>query len=200
MARPVDRKVRVAVVGATGVTGQQFLAALADHPLLHVTHLAASARSAGKRYLDAIRQPSGQVSWYSSGGVDPRLGELMVEQADAFDASQVDLVFTCMDAAPSRELEPIYARHAPVISTASAFRMEEGVPILIPGNTVKAKEDWNPGRQASIASIDIGQPIHHGVFSLLPEGGSADEGARVRGPLSGRARAPRRTSLYRLKA
>ncbi len=133
MARHVDRKVRVAVVGATGVTGQQFLAALADHPLLHVTHLAASARSAGKRYLDAIRQPSGQVSWYSSGGVDPRLGELMVEQADAFDASQVDLVFTCMDAAPSRELEPIYARHAPVISTASAFRMEEGVPILIPG-------------------------------------------------------------------
>lgn len=133
MARHGDRKVRVAVVGATGVTGQQFLAALADHPLLHVTHLAASARSAGKRYLDAIRQPSGQVSWYSSGGVDPRLGELMVEQADAFDASQVDLVFTCMDAAPSRELEPVYARHAPVISTASAFRMEEGVPILIPG-------------------------------------------------------------------
>jgi aspartate-semialdehyde dehydrogenase len=115
------------------VTGQQFLAALSNHPLLHVTKLAASARSAGKAYVDAIRQLSGQVSWYADGALDPQIGALEVDEADAFDASQVDLVFTCMDATPARELEPAYARHAPVISTASAFRMESDVPILIPG-------------------------------------------------------------------
>jgi aspartate-semialdehyde dehydrogenase len=115
------------------VTGQEFLAALANHPQLQVTHLAASARSAGKAYADAIRQPSGQVSWYGGGVLDPRIAAIEVEEADVFDAGQVDVVFTCMDAAPARELEPAYARLAPVISTASAFRMESDVPILIPG-------------------------------------------------------------------
>jgi len=137
MATQADRKARVAVVGATGITGQQFLAALADHPLFHVTHLAASARSAGKRYADAIRQSSGssrgQVSWYADGMLDPRIGAIEVDEADAFDASEVDLVFSCMEATPARELEPAYARYAPVISTASAFRMESDVPLLLPG-------------------------------------------------------------------
>ena len=125
--------VRVGVVGATGVTGQEFIAALSDHPRLQVTHLAASARSAGKRYRDALRQPSGAIAWYGDRPLDPRVGELEVEEADAFDASQVDLVFSCVDAAPARELEPAYAEHAPVISTASAYRMESDVPLLIPG-------------------------------------------------------------------
>jgi aspartate-semialdehyde dehydrogenase len=133
MARHAGGKARVAVVGATGVTGQQFLAALADHPQLEVTALAASARSAGKPYADAIRQASGQQSWYADGPLDPRIAAIEVEEADAFDAGQVDLVFTCMDAAPARELEPAYARLAPVISTASAFRMESDVPLLLPG-------------------------------------------------------------------
>jgi aspartate-semialdehyde dehydrogenase len=133
MARHGDGKARVAVVGATGVTGQQFLAVLADHPLFQVTHLAASARSAGKPYADAIRQASGQLSWYADGALDPRIGAIEVEEADRLDAAEVDLVFTCMDAAPARELEPAYARLAPVISTASAFRMESDVPLLLPG-------------------------------------------------------------------
>src|SRR6187401_159342 len=133
MATQGDRKVRVAIVGATGVTGQQFIAALSDHPRLFITHLAASARSAGKRYSDAIRQPSGQVAWYADGEIDPRIAALEVIEADAFDASEVDLVFSCIDAAPARELEPAYAEHAPVISTASAYRMESDVPLLIPG-------------------------------------------------------------------
>ena len=133
MATKGDRKVRVAIVGATGVTGQEFIAALSDHPQLRITHLAASARSAGKPYIDAIRQPSGQLAWYAGGEPDPRVAALEVVEADALDASQVDLVFSCIDAAPARELEPAYAKHAAVISTASAFRMESDVPLLIPG-------------------------------------------------------------------
>jgi aspartate-semialdehyde dehydrogenase len=133
MARHGDGKARVAVVGATGVTGQEFLAALSNHPLLHVTNLAASPRSAGKPYIDAIRQSNGQVCWYADGDLDPRIGAIEVEEADRFDASQVDLVFTSMEVTAARELEPAYASLAPVISTARAYRMESDVPILIPG-------------------------------------------------------------------
>jgi aspartate-semialdehyde dehydrogenase len=126
-------RVRVAVVGATGVTGQEFIAALSDHPRLTVTHLVASARSAGKPYRRALRQPSGAIAWYGDRPLDPRIGAIEVEEADAFDASAVDLVFSCVHAAPARELEPPYAERAPVISTASAYRMESDVPLLIPG-------------------------------------------------------------------
>jgi aspartate-semialdehyde dehydrogenase len=128
-----QRKVRVAIVGATGVTGQQFIAALSDHRRLAITHLAASARSAGKSYGDAIRQPSGQIAWYADGPLDPQIATLEVIEAEALDARQVDLVFSCVEAGPARELEPAYAEHVPVISTASAYRMESDVPLLVPG-------------------------------------------------------------------
>ena len=52
-------KIRVAVVGATGVAGQQFLAALPGHPHFQVVKLAASARAAGKRYGEALRDERG---------------------------------------------------------------------------------------------------------------------------------------------
>jgi len=126
-------KKRVAVVGATGITGQQFLAALASHPQLEVTALAASARSAGKRYGDAIRDGSGQVAWYAAGALDPRIAAIQVVAAEDLDATAVDLVFSCIDAGPARELEPRYAATTPVISTASAFRYEVDVPLLLPG-------------------------------------------------------------------
>jgi aspartate-semialdehyde dehydrogenase len=126
-------KLRAAVVGATGLAGQQFLAALAEHPLFEVTKLAASSRSAGKAYGDAIRDAAGQVSWYAGVPLPPRLGALQVEDAEALDAAEVDVVFTAIDAGPARELEPRYARTTPVISTASAFRYEDDVPLLLPG-------------------------------------------------------------------
>lgn len=125
--------IRTAVVGATGLAGQQFLAALADHPNFEITTLAASARSAGKSYADAIRTDSGQLAWYTGEPLDPALARLPVENAAEIDASAVDLVFTAIDSGPARELEPLYARHCPVISTASAFRYEDDVPLLLPG-------------------------------------------------------------------
>ena len=133
MATQGERKLRVAIVGATGVTGQEFIAALSEHPRFEVTHLLASARSAGKPYRRALRQESGLVAWYGDRPLEDRIAELEVGEADAFDASGVDLVFSCIDAKPARELEPAYAAHAPVISTASAYRMESDVPLLIPG-------------------------------------------------------------------
>ena len=60
-------KKSVAVIGATGVAGQQFLAALADHPFFEVVALAASERSAGKSYQSALTDAGGAFRWYKMG-------------------------------------------------------------------------------------------------------------------------------------
>ncbi len=127
------REKRVAVIGATGVAGQQFLAALAGHPYFEVAALAASERSAGKSYADALTDASGAFRWYCAEPLDPALADLRVEDAFRFDASRVDLVFTAVESDAAKELEPRYARTTPVVSTASAFRYEADVPIFIPG-------------------------------------------------------------------
>ena len=123
------RPVRVAVVGATGLAGQQFLAALANHPTFEVAALAASSRSAGKTYRDAIRAESGQVQWYAATPLSDRIAAMNVEDAEALDARKVDLVLTAVEAGPAKTLEPKYAQTTPVLSTASAFRYEADVPL-----------------------------------------------------------------------
>lgn len=128
-----QKKVRVAVVGATGVAGQEFLGALQGHPWFAVRHLAASSRSAGKRYQDAIRSDAGQVCWYGGGKLPTHFAEMVVTDAEALDATLVDLVFTAVDAGPAKALEAKYAETTPVISTASAYRYEDDVPLLLPG-------------------------------------------------------------------
>lgn len=133
MSLPQGKTVRVAVVGATGVAGQEFLGALRSHPWFQVVKLAASARSAGKTYADAIRSESGQLSWYGGGELPAAFASMIVEDAETLDATEVDLVFTAVDAGPARILEAKYAQTTPVISTASAFRYEDDVPLLLPG-------------------------------------------------------------------
>jgi aspartate-semialdehyde dehydrogenase len=128
-----DRRIRVAVVGATGLAGQQFLAALANHPWFEVARLAASARSANKPYREAISTPSGQLQWYVDTPLPEVFAGLIVDAAADLDLSDLDLVFTAVESGPARELEPRYAAHVPVISTASAFRYEDDVPLLLPG-------------------------------------------------------------------
>ena len=127
--------VRVAVFGATGVVGQQFLVALEKHPWFTVTRLAASARSAGKRYVDALRNPdNGASRWLGEEPLPTLFADMPVEDAATFDPSGLDLVFSGVEEGDvARELEPRLAQHIPVVSTASAFRMEPDVPLLIPG-------------------------------------------------------------------
>ena len=58
---------------------------------------------------------------------------LPVHEASSLNLTGVDLVFTAVESGPARELEPVYAKTTPVVSTASAFRQEADVPLLIPG-------------------------------------------------------------------
>ena len=126
-------KKKVAVIGATGIAGQQFLAALPNHPQFEIVALAASSRSAGKSYLEALREPSGAVGWWCDEDLDENYARMPVLDSADFDAQSVDIVFTAVESDAAKELEPRFAQTTPVISTASAFRYESDVPILIPG-------------------------------------------------------------------
>jgi aspartate-semialdehyde dehydrogenase len=125
-------KIRVAVLGATGVAGQQFLAALPGHPLFEVVRLGASERSAGKPFGEAIRDQSGKINWYPKEPLDPALAALAVEDAAHMSSDGIDLVFTAVESDAAKTLEPRFAEKVPVVSTASAFRYEPDVPVFLP--------------------------------------------------------------------
>ncbi len=128
----MDKK-RVAIIGVTGSVGQEFVQSLNNHPWFQVTQIAASERSAGKKYLDAIREPSGIISWDVGGEIPEYIKEMTVKPIDELDVSQLDLVFSAVESEAARDIETKMAADVPVISTSSAFRYEDDVPILIPG-------------------------------------------------------------------
>lgn len=130
MASKHERK--VAVVGATGVAGQQFIAALQAHPWFTITTLAASHRSANKTYGEALRAANGAVRWYCDETPDAKILALPVCDAAELDPSSVDIVFTAVESDAAREIEPRLAKQVPVFSTASAYRYEDDVPIAVP--------------------------------------------------------------------
>jgi aspartate-semialdehyde dehydrogenase len=125
-------KLRVAVLGATGVAGQEFLAALPHHPMFEVVRLGASERSAGKIYRDAIRDAGGKVSWFAKKPLDDAFAQLPVEDAAHMTPDGIDLVFTAVESDAAKVLEPRFAEKVPVVSTASAFRYEPDVPVFLP--------------------------------------------------------------------
>ncbi|ABK78597.1 aspartate-semialdehyde dehydrogenase [Cenarchaeum symbiosum A] len=144
-------KKRVAILGATGAVGQEFVQSLEDHPWFTVTQIAASERSAGKKYIDAIRDDSGIVGWEIGGEIPPYITDMMVKSIDQVDVSQLDLVFSAIESGAARDIETKFAADLPVISTSSAYRYEEDVPILIPGindeqadllDTQKKNRNW----------------------------------------------------------
>ena len=127
-------KKKVAIIGVTGSVGQEFVLSLENHPWFEVTQIAASERSAGKKYTEAIRDPnSGIVSWEVHGEIPEYIKEMIVKNIDEVDASQLDLVFSSVESEAARDIETKFAKDVPVISTSSAYRYEEDVPILIPG-------------------------------------------------------------------
>ena len=125
---------KAAIVGATGIVGQQFILALQQHPWFSIEALAASRRSAGQKYGEALRDPAtGALRWYAGALVDKAIFDLPVEDAETLEASRFDVIFTGIESDAAKVLEPQYAKSCPVLSTASAFRYEDDVPVLVPG-------------------------------------------------------------------
>lgn len=120
-----QKKIPVTILGATGVVGQRFLRRIADHPWFYPAFLAASDRSAGKKYSEACQ-------WHLSGLPYAGYGDMTVAPC-APEAAFSPIVFSALDTGPARDIEPLFAAAgAYVFSNASAFRMDEDVPLLIP--------------------------------------------------------------------
>jgi aspartate-semialdehyde dehydrogenase len=125
---------KVAVVGATGAVGQEFVLALNKHKWFELTQVAASEKSAGKKYIDAIRDPnSGILRWHNREEVPEYIQDMVVSKVDDIKPENFDLIFTALESDDAKIVEPKFAKTIPIISTAAAFRYEIDVPILIPG-------------------------------------------------------------------
>lgn len=125
-------KFDVAIVGATGVAGQQFVATLQNHPWFRIASLYASQRSAGKKYAEALSD-SGIFRWYSTERPEARVLSMEVGDSSQLKPNDVDIIFTAIESEEAKVLEPRLAAERPVISTASAHRYRDDVPILVPG-------------------------------------------------------------------
>jgi aspartate-semialdehyde dehydrogenase len=118
-------RIPVTVLGATGVVGQRFVRRLASHPYFELQHLAASERSAGKRYGEACE-------WRLGGEPYAGFGAAVLAPCEPA-AALSPIVFSALDAAPARDIEPAFAAAgALVFSNASAFRMDSDVPLVVP--------------------------------------------------------------------
>ena len=126
------KEYRVGVVGATGMVGQRFVTLLAQHPWFHITALAASARSAGKTYEEAVGS-----RWAMPTPMPEAVKDMIVMDAQevAAVASKVDFVFCAVDMKKDeiKALEEAYAKaECPVVSNNSANRFTPDVPMVVP--------------------------------------------------------------------
>ena len=124
---------KVGIIGATGMVGQRFAVLLENHPWFTVTALAASPRSAGKTYAEAVGS-----RWLLDKPMPEKMKNIIVLDATADIekiAAQVDFVFCAVDMKKDeiKALEEAYAKHeVPVMSNNSAHRFTDDVPMIIP--------------------------------------------------------------------
>jgi aspartate-semialdehyde dehydrogenase len=129
----MTERLRAGVLGATGLAGQQVLAALEGHPWFVIAAVGASSASAGKSLGEALREPSGGSRWFAEGQLDPSLSNLKCLSDEELLKHPLDLLFSAVSKEVAEQWEPRFAERVPVVSTASAFRYQPDVPILIPG-------------------------------------------------------------------
>lgn len=128
----MEKKLRVGILGATGMVGQRFIALLENHPWYEVVTLAASERSAGKTYEEAIGD-----RWKMSTPMPEAVKKLIVHNVNEVEevAATVDFVFSAVDMTKEeiRAIEEAYAKtETPVVSNNSAHRWTPDVPMVIP--------------------------------------------------------------------
>jgi aspartate-semialdehyde dehydrogenase len=144
----VAERIPTAVFGATGSVGQRMVSLLADHPWFEVVEVAASQRSAGRSYRDAVR-------WFQSSPIPDAIAELEVLPIDR--QPEAMLVLSALDAEVAGEAEDRLARAGLlVVSNAKSHRMRPDVPLLIP--------EVNPDHLGLVAS----QPYDGGAIITNP--------------------------------
>jgi len=166
-------KLKVGIVGATGMVGQQLIRMLKDNPWFEITKLAASAGSAGKTYLDSV---AGR--WFMDFAVPPAVGALTVVDADNLDlvVEGVDIVFCAvsLDKASVLKLEDELAKRGVFVTSCnSANRMDPLVPMMIPAanaNHLKVMEQQRRARGYTTGAIIVKSncSIQSYVIALTP--------------------------------
>jgi aspartate-semialdehyde dehydrogenase len=159
----MDRKIEVAVLGATGAVGQRFIQLLEGHPWFRITELVASDRSAGQSYGAATR-------WVLPGSPPDHLADREVLPLDA--DLQARIVFSALPADIAKTVEWRLAETGHIICTnASAYRMHEQVPILLPEinaeharlvEVQRQKYSWNGGglvTNSNCTSVPVAVPL-----------------------------------------
>ena len=128
----MNQKLRVGILGATGMVGQRFISLLEDHPWFEVVVVAASPRSAGKTYEEAV---GGR--WKMTTPMPEAVKKLIVMNVNEVEkvAAEVDFVFSAVDMSKDeiKAIEEAYAKtETPVVSNNSAHRWTEDVPMVVP--------------------------------------------------------------------
>ncbi len=117
-------KIKVAILGATGSVGQKFIELLTDHPWFEIDELAASDKSAGRKYSDA-------VNWLMQTPLDKKIAEMGVKKCEPTLNSKI--VFSALDASVAGTIEEDFANAGyVVISNARNHRFDEDVPLIVP--------------------------------------------------------------------
>ncbi|MFQ6678105.1 MAG: aspartate-semialdehyde dehydrogenase [Fidelibacterota bacterium] len=131
--RSLDHKISVSVLGATGMVGQNFLRLLEDHPWFQVVDVGASESSAGKKYIDSVHD-----KWMMNTSVPKSVRNLTVRNVHDFRTipPEVTCVFSALDLPEKQATRTFEFQYASkgygVISTSSANRQTEDVPMMIP--------------------------------------------------------------------
>ena len=128
----MDQKLKVGILGATGMVGQRFISLLENHPWFEVVTVAASPRSAGKTYEEAVGD-----RWKMDTPMPEAVKDLVVLNVNEVEkvAAEVDFVFSAVDMSKDeiRAIEEAYAKtETPVVSNNSAHRWTPDVPMVVP--------------------------------------------------------------------
>ncbi len=156
----MDKKLKAGILGATGMVGQRFIALLEQHPWFEVVAVAASPRSAGKTYEEAV---GGR--WKMDTPMPKAVKSIIVKNVNEIDdvASGVDFVFSAVDMTKEeiRKIEEAYAKtETPVVSNNSAHRWTPDVPMVIP--------EVNPEHMDVIASQKKRLGTSRGFIAVKP--------------------------------
>jgi len=120
------KKIKVAILGATGMVGQKFIVLLENHPWFEIAALGASDESAGKLYAEAVR-----LKWRQSVPIPPRIAKMKVSQCKP--PMGCNLAFSGLDSSIAGVVEESFASYGvPVISNTKNYRMEKDIPLLVP--------------------------------------------------------------------
>jgi aspartate-semialdehyde dehydrogenase len=119
---------KVGILGATGLVGQRFIELLQSHPWFKVKVLAASQKSAGKEFSKATQ-------WKMTTDLSEEIAEMTVVESkrrSVEEVSDIDIIFSALPSNIAKKTELEFTEKYPVISKASAYRMEPDIPLLIP--------------------------------------------------------------------